>query len=73
VAEPAFGGGSGGSESIKNRIISLMTSVRTLMRSKCFLSFWYGWGGGNELEERGGWKKIGGSERKNAKGGRRVV
>ncbi|TVY28047.1 Protein transport protein, partial [Lachnellula hyalina] len=34
VAEPAFGGGSGGagSESVKNRLIGLMTSVRTLMR-----------------------------------------
>ncbi|TVY20629.1 Protein transport protein yos1 [Lachnellula arida] len=32
VAEPAFGGGGGGSESVKNRLIGLMTSVRTLMR-----------------------------------------
>ncbi|TVY53217.1 Protein transport protein yos1, partial [Lachnellula cervina] len=34
VAEPAFGGGGGGSESVKNRLIGLMTSVRTLMRSR---------------------------------------
>jgi hypothetical protein len=35
VAEPAFGGGSTGADaSIKSRIINLMTSVRTLMRSK---------------------------------------
>lgn len=34
VSEPAFGGGSGGGDaSIKSKIINLVTSVRTLMRS----------------------------------------
>lgn len=34
VAEPAFGGASsGGDASIKNRLVSLISSVRTLMRS----------------------------------------
>jgi hypothetical protein len=32
VSEPAFGGG-GGDASVKTKIINLMTSVRTLMRS----------------------------------------
>jgi hypothetical protein len=33
VAEPAFGASSGGDASIKSKLINLMTSVRTLMRS----------------------------------------
>ena len=55
VAEPAFGGGSGGSESIKNRLIGLMTSVRTLMRSK-FSPFLFDlewrWAIGKDIGER---------------------
>ena len=33
VSEPAFGAGSAGDASIKNKLINLTTSVRTLMRS----------------------------------------
>ena len=33
VSEPAFGASSGGDASIKSKLINLMTSVRTLMRS----------------------------------------
>lgn len=33
VSEPAFGTGSGGDASVKSKLINLMTSVRTLMRS----------------------------------------
>lgn len=33
VSEPAFGSGIGGDASIKSKLINLMTSVRTLMRS----------------------------------------
>ncbi|RKF81404.1 Protein transport protein yos1 [Golovinomyces cichoracearum] len=32
VSEPAFGAMGGGDASIKNKLINLMTSVRTLMR-----------------------------------------
>ncbi|PMD51663.1 Yos1-like protein [Hyaloscypha bicolor E] len=32
VSEPAFGAGSAGDASIKNKLINLTTSVRTLMR-----------------------------------------
>ncbi|CZT47362.1 related to YOS1, subunit of the Yip1p-Yif1p Complex, required for Transport between the ER and the Golgi Complex [Rhynchosporium secalis] len=41
VAEPAFGTGSAGDASIKSKLINLMTSVRTLMRSTFapFLAF----------------------------------
>jgi hypothetical protein len=34
VAEPAFGGGSSGDASVKSKLVNLMTSVRTLMRSE---------------------------------------
>jgi hypothetical protein len=38
VSEPAFGASSvGGDASIKSKLINLMTSVRTLMRSMFFL------------------------------------
>ena len=45
VVEPAFGAGSsGGDASIKSKLVNLMTSIRTLMRSTfppCFLlRFW---------------------------------
>jgi immediate early response 3-interacting protein 1 len=33
ISEPAFGASSGGDASIKNKLINLLTSVRTLMRS----------------------------------------
>jgi hypothetical protein len=33
VSEPAFGASSAGDASIKSKLINLMTSVRTLMRS----------------------------------------
>jgi len=36
VSEPAFGSSSGGDLSIKSKLINLMTSVRTLMRSTFF-------------------------------------
>lgn len=32
ISEPAFGASSGGDASIKNKLINLLTSVRTLMR-----------------------------------------
>jgi hypothetical protein len=43
VAEPAFGSSNiGGDASIKSKLINLMTSVRTLMRSMCpYISFAY--------------------------------
>lgn len=39
VSEPAFGTGSGRDASVKSKLINLMTSVRTLMRSMCYLAF----------------------------------
>lgn len=39
MVEPSFGqGASGGDASVKSKIINLMTSVRTLMRSMSFFS-----------------------------------
>lgn len=36
VAEPSFGGGNNADTSIKSKLVNLMTSVRTLMRSTLF-------------------------------------
>jgi hypothetical protein len=45
VTDPGFGGQGGqGDASIKSKMINLMTSVRTLMRSR-FLSFFVSWPG----------------------------
>ena len=35
VTDPGFGGAAGGDQSIKSKLINLMTSIRTLMRSTC--------------------------------------
>jgi hypothetical protein len=75
ISEPAFGGGAGGGGdvSIKGRFVNLVTSVRTLLRSKFpirrrFLTFCEdGFGSGSweddwEREGKGGLdilKKIG--------------
>ncbi len=55
VAEPAFGSSGGGDASIKSKLINLMTSVRTLMRStSAFLfSCFVGMGGVLELGKGG--------------------
>lgn len=37
ASEPAFGGGAGGDASVKSKIVNLIASVRTLMRSTAFL------------------------------------
>jgi hypothetical protein len=34
AAEPAFGNGVGGDTSVKSKLVNLIASVRTLMRSK---------------------------------------
>jgi len=34
ASEPAFGSGAGGDTSVKSKIVNLIASVRTLMRSK---------------------------------------
>lgn len=40
VLEPAFGAMGGGDASIKSKLINLMTSVRTLMRSMSILKYY---------------------------------
>ena len=39
AAEPAFGAGPGGDASVKSKIVNLIASVRTLMRSMWFFPF----------------------------------
>jgi Yos1-like len=54
VTEPAFGAGAGagaGDASVKAKIINLITSIRTLMRSEFITTFLFlGF-----LKEKGGW------------------
>ena len=35
--EPSFGGGQNDAASVKGKLVNLISSVRTLMRSKCIL------------------------------------
>ena len=52
VVEPAFGAGSsGGDASVKSKLVNLMTSIRTLMRSMYLRNFYRGLLGSDDIAD----------------------